>query len=517
MLQHIVYICGATQFDLARHALERMRASEVGEAGAHRACYILTHKLLGSLKLQVNVLSDLDIIGSHLRENPVDLLIYDERGEGAVPALRAIQRIRADVQALADSWGPDFNFPMSRVVAILGEKGKSRRVFELGRMNVRDVCTDPKSLSALLLWLKDVLWHGILREQKIGVTLGGGGIEGFLYEIGVLAALEGAFEEGTSLRKCDVISGVSSGAIAGALFASKIPIHEVIKSLRKRSGMLPPLTSSTIFDLAATDISKRFLKQGIAWKGLDPKRWIDMTLKSVPTGFFKGERMEEYIRTALEVGGHKDSFDDIEPELLIGATNADSFEHVTFGCAPHDKVAISEAIRASVALPPVFLPKKIGKHWYIDGQVTKSCDLDMVVERGCRLVVVVNPLKPFASHIPGMAEEEGGLFSTIQTIKALVSTRFEQTLKSSAERYPDVDFIVFEPDEECAELMAGSPMRYRIRTQLIRMAFSHTLRKLRERHHVYAVKFGKYGLNLRSAAELKKLESDYAEIFESTT
>jgi predicted acylesterase/phospholipase RssA len=515
MRQHILYVSGEAQQEMAKIALTRLKAIEVPSTSPLRPAFELKHPLLGNMVLQVNLLSELDAITAHLRQNPVDLLIYDERGSGGVPALKALTKIRSDVQQLAELWGPDFLFPMSRVVAILDEKGKSRRVFELGRLNVRDVILAPRNLGQILLWLKDVLWHGIIREQKVGIALGGGGIEGFLYQIGVLHALDQAIETGTSLRQCQVISGVSSGAIAGAMFASNLPIIEVIKSIKRKSDLLPPLTSSTIFDLATTEISRRVIKQSVSWKGLDPRKWINDTMRSVPTGFFKGDRLEEYFRTAIEAVGQEDRFGSTATELLIGATDHDTYEHITLGQPPWDKIRISEAIRASCALPPIFLPKQINGRWFIDGQVTRSCNLSMVVEKGCRLVIVINPLKPFTSHVPGVADEEGGLFTVIQTIKALVSTRFDQVLRHASESYPDVDFIVFEPDAECAEIMAGSPMKYRIRTKLIRLAYHATMRKLRERHHVYSAKFAKYGIKMRSVEALKELENHYDQLIES--
>ncbi len=81
------------------------------------------------------------------------------------------------------------------------------------------------------------------------------------------------------------------------------------------------------------------------------------------------------------------------------------------------------------------------------------------------------------------------------------------------EQWPDVDFMVFQPNEECAELMAGSPMRAKIRTQLVEMAYRSTLSQLRERHHIYAAMLNKYGFKLASSEELKSLETEGSHIF----
>ena len=63
--------------------------------------------------------------------------------------------------------------------------------------------------------------------------------------------------------------------------------------------------------------------------------------------------------------------------------------------------------------------------------------------------------------------------------------------------------------------MAGSPMKFRIRTQLIELAYRATLRRLRERHHVYKMILSRYGFILADSEELLKLEKTNAEVFES--
>ena len=135
-----------------------------------------------------------------------------------------------------------------------------------------------------------------------------------------------------------------------------------------------------------------------------------------------------------------------------------------------------------------------------------------MVDEGARLVFIIDPLKPFKSTTAGIADQRGGFYSIVQMIKALVSTRFEASLKAISERYPDVDFLVFQPDEECAKLMSGSPLRTRFRVEIIESAFCGTLRKLRERHHVYDAKMNRYGFQLHSEEKLREIEGSYSDI-----
>ena len=81
--------------------------------------------------------------------------------------------------------------------------------------------------------------------------------------------------------------------------------------------------------------------------------------------------------------------------------------------------------------------------------------------------------------------------------------------------HPDVDFMVFQPDEDCAKLMSGSPLRAKFRTEIIEAAYRGTLRKLRERHRVYSTIMGRYGFYLRDEEELRGLEGRYNEILDT--
>jgi predicted acylesterase/phospholipase RssA len=300
-----------------------------------------------------------------------------------------------------------------------------------------------------------------------------------------------------------------------ALLAKNVPTIELIKAMHGKSDVIEPFTSSTIFDLAGAGIITRLLRESFTFSGIDPTRWISQTLKAIPTGFFKGEALRKYIRHCLEASGTSDSFKNQDTELFIGSTDMDTFEHVVFGRPPWDNIAISEAIYASCALPLVFEPAQLNGRWFVDGQITKTCNLELVVERNCKLIFIIDPLKPLGTMIPGSVDKKGGYYALVQTIKALVYTRFHSVLSHLTERYPDTDFIVFQPDEEVAQLMAGSPMRYRIRTQVIHMAYKQTIRQLRERHKVYTAKLLKYGMHLASLEKIKDIERDDGAIFNS--
>ncbi len=505
MLHHLLVVASEEQLAKTKLAVKRLAATPATTTAPEGETYLITHHVLQGVRLEVTLISNMDAITPHLRRHPVDLLLYDER-TGGIEAQEALKKISKDVASFAALWGPDFLFPMSRVVAILShDDNEARRAFELGRFNVRDVCVAPKNTAQILRWLVRILAHDMIRNNNVGMALSGGGLEGFLYQIGALHALNKAIS-GRSLSSINSFSGISSGSICAALLAGEVPTSEVIRALHGKSDVLDPMVGSILFDLASSEITKRIMKASFSWAGTDPAKWGRKVLQAIPTGFFKGEALKEYIRKAMAAYGQSDAFDALNTELFIGATDQDSFEHVTFGLPPWLDVSITDALRASCALPPFFTPTQINGRHFIDGQVTKTCNLELLVERQCRLVFIIDPMKPLATTVPGSVDKHGGVYAVLQTVKALVHTRFHQTLTHLTERFPEVDFIVFQPDEECAHLMAGSPMRYRIRTNIVSASFRHTLRQLRERRPIYAAKLERFGFNVASSEQLLQLE-----------
>ncbi len=513
MRQHLLYVMSPSRHPDIASAMERLGANKIDD-NAIAITYELEHRLLKGISLRIYLLSDLDGVTPFLRHHPVDLLIYDERGQDGVDAMKAMFQIARDVQSLAQLWGPDFHFPMSRIVTVLKDTPDvDHRIFALGRLNVRDVIIGPAKTSIMLRWLHDVLYAGVLRHEKVGIALSGGAIEGLLFQMGTVFALKHAFH-GRTIGSCDVISGVSSGSIVGSILANGLEIEDLIRGTLDMKSDYPAFKLSTIFDLAGFDIVKRLFNTSLRMRKVKPAQWLQSTLETIPTGFFKGEKLESYLHELFAEYGHGDKFDQLATKLYIGATDQDTFDHVTLGKAPFDRIPISAAVRASCSLPPLFTPKSIQDRYYIDGQVTKSCNLESVVEDGASLVFVIDPMKPFRSNTAGNSDLKGGYYSLLQMIKGLVSTRFETNFRAVSEQYPDVDFIVFQPDEECARMMAGSPLKPRLRPEMIEVAFQNTLRRLRERHRVYAAKAIRFGFELKSVEELRKLESGYQKLLQ---
>jgi predicted acylesterase/phospholipase RssA len=226
----------------------------------------------------------------------------------------------------------------------------------------------------------------------------------------------------------------------------------------------------------------------------------------VPVGFFRGDRLKEFVEEQLRRVGVDDNLATLKKELYVSVTDQDTGEHVVFGEEPWKDVKASQAVRASTALPPFYLPENVNGHWFTDGQLTSSSDFMTAIQKGARLVVLVDPMVPYTSQEPGSVLKHGGYFTTVQAIKMLVHTRAESFLKHAMDMHPDVDFVVFRPTDEVMTAMAGSPMRYRIRTELTELGYNVTLRQLVENYETLSRRFAKHGLKVKSLDDLKNLE-----------
>ncbi|MFK7872677.1 MAG: patatin-like phospholipase family protein [Oligoflexales bacterium] len=506
MRRYILYVGSEEQLQLTRASLSRLGAHPHQDSEVKNDGFQLKHKQLPNLELIIHLHNENSSISAHLQKNPIDLMIYDERK--GFEAIQALHKIRDDILNLSRLWGPDFQLPMGRILAILEDTPDSaHRSFVLGRDHVRDVIAGPKSMTPILLWIARIFQNDLKPEEnKVGLALSGGGVEGFLFQVGCLYALSQSLKERSITHQIDFSSGMSAGSILTTLLGAGLPIEEVVKSIRGQPSLLPPLRGKDLYDIAGKNIAKHVFKNTFGRQSLQLSQWPNKAFQSIPTGLFEGNVIRKYIQQTLQKLGCEDSFHLLKNPCFVGATDHDTFEHTVFGLDPWMDVPVSEAVRASCAIPPFFTPVSLGGRFFIDGQITKTCNLELLVRQGCRLILIVDPVQPYTHIEAGTTERQGGGFSLIQTIKTLIYTRFQQTLIHLTERYPDVDFVVFQPWEECAELMSGSPMKYRLQQKLVDFAYQGTLRRLRERHHVYHEKFSKYSFSLIDQQSLLETE-----------
>jgi predicted acylesterase/phospholipase RssA len=368
-----------------------------------------------------------------------------------------------------------------RTLALLPDDPKAiASAFEVGRLGIGGYELLPTTAAVFFEAVTGVVEQRA-EVGKTAICLAGGGIEGLIYEMGVLSALDTALE-GRSILDFDIFCGISAGAILSCTLANGVPPEEFIKAFEKDSSAIAPIDQGVIFDFDYREYLSRVahmvsgvgrLKKGLA--GL-----MALSLRSIPVGFFAGDRIYQHVVSELKRAGRTADFRKLKKELYIGATDQDTAEHIVFGDRGWDDVPIPDAVRASMALVPFYSPKWIRGRWFVDGSYTRTSELDVAVQKGAKLVIIIDPLVPVRSTVSGYVKAKGGVFGGIQGLKSLVHTRFSEGMLRALELYPDVDFYIFKPEQDDMRLMSGSPLKYNFRMEIQRLAYLRTLERIQE-------------------------------------
>ncbi|MCD6499717.1 MAG: patatin-like phospholipase family protein [Deltaproteobacteria bacterium] len=395
------------------------------------------------------------------------------------------------------------------VVLLPDSECRVAMAFEMGRLGVGSYQLRPSDPDAFF----EGLWRVVERRIQVGkiaLCLAGGGVEGLIFEMGVLQALDVALD-GRGVLDFDIYCGISAGAILAATLVNGVPPDEFSRAFQRDSTAVAPVDQSVIFDFDFKEYLSRLghFVYGLSRLKKGPAGAMSLYLRSVPVGFFAGVGIEKHIRKELSRAGRTSDFRQLDKELYIGATDQDSWEHIVFGDKGWDDVPIHEAVRASMALSPFYSPKWIRGRWFVDGSFTRTSELDVAVSKGATLVIIADPLVPIRSTVSGYVKAKGGVFSSIQGLKALVHTRFSEGMGRALEQYPAVDFFVFKPEQDDMRLMSGSPLKYHYRMEIERIAFQRTLERLFEEFPRYHGEWQRHGLILnydRIEQELTKLK-----------
>jgi len=192
------------------------------------------------------------------------------------------------------------------------------------------------------------------KDPKIGLALGGGGAKGLAH----ILALQVFDQLGLRPHR---IAGTSIGAIFGALYASGMSAREVEEGVRA-------------VVISEGDSFRAAIEQRKPFKAI---KLFDLNFGS--RAIFKGDKFIEFL---FEMIGVSD-FSELQIPLRVVATD--------FWTA--EKVVISEgdlmqAVRASMALPGVFLPVEKDGRVLIDGGAVDPLPYDLLDD--CDLLVAVD-------------------------------------------------------------------------------------------------------------------------------
>jgi NTE family protein len=353
-------------------------------------------------------------------------------------------------------------------------------------------------------------------QGKIGLAIAGGGPIGGMYELGALRAMDNAIE-GLDLTRLDAYVGVSSGAFMAAGLANRLSTEEICRIFITGNSAEIKFRPEIFLQPAFTEYLKRATSiPGIFfewWRDLltDPTRShlsdvIGRFSSAIPTGLFNNQEIETFLSKIFNARGRSNDFRKLDRKLSVVAVDLDSGEAVRFGGAGWDDVPISQAVQASAALPGLYSPVDIRGRHFVDGALRRTMHASVVLEQGIDLLIGINPFVPFnassaKSPPDGMNKlSDGGLPVVLsQTFRTLLQSRMQVGLAKYAQQYPDVDQIVFEPNDDDGEMFFTNVFSFDSRQRVCEHAYQTTLNDLRRRKAELNPLLNKHGLNLRDS------------------
>src|SRR5688572_29499199 len=224
-----------------------------------------------------------------------------------------------------------------------------------------------RSLAAALALLG--LLCGIARAQeppsaatarpKISLVLAGGGAKGAAH-IGVLRVLD-------ELRiPVDCVVGTSMGALVGATFATGMPPADIQREV------LAIDWERTVGGQGRRD--RMPIKRKLATMAYTLPLEVGMNRSGIrmPSGLIVTQEIEQFIRTLVAPFRYTSDFDELPIPFRAVATDMVAGEVVVI-----DNGDLSEAMRASMALPGVFAPVPLDGKVLSDGGMMRNLPVDI--------------------------------------------------------------------------------------------------------------------------------------------
>lgn len=225
--------------------------------------------------------------------------------------------------------------------------------------------------------------------MRRALVLGGGGITGVAWELGLLAALHAG---GVPVADVDLVVGTSAGSVVGAQLTSGVPLDRLVER-----QLEPPEASMELY----TEIDVQAL--GGAWmasaqQARDPEDFrARMGAAALAADTVPERERIEVIRSRLP------SADWPAVRLLITAVDTSTGKLVVFD--RDAGVPLPLAVAASCAVPLVWPPVTIDGRRYMDGGIRSVTNADLAAVHDAVLVlapILWNDLGPL---IPGLDSE----------------------------------------------------------------------------------------------------------------
>jgi NTE family protein len=292
------------------------------------------------------------------------------------------------------------------------------------------------------------------------LVLGGGGVLGEAWMMGVLAGIEDG--AGFDLRDCESFVGTSAGAIVAAhLVAGRSPRRPAAVGTDIQVSDAQPVRGLAVAALGAARRAGSFalaassafapLALGVAAPGGALVR--SLLLRGLPRPPDTLAQLKEQIeRSGARFDGR----------LRVTAVDRKSGRRVVFGSPGAPRATVAEAVEASCTVPWLFAPVTIDGRDYVDGGVWSPTNLDAAPAGRDTHVLCLNPTASLApSH-------------TLLTVMRNVA-RSAVSIESLALRRRGAAVRSVAPNAECAAAMGANFMDQEPRSRVLAAGYRQGL------------------------------------------
>jgi NTE family protein len=299
-----------------------------------------------------------------------------------------------------------------------------------------------------------------VRSRPDVLVLGGGGVLGEAWMMGVLAGIEDA--AGIDMRDCESFVGTSAGSIVAAhLVAGNAPRRpssvgteiELSSSSPVRGLAVAAVAAARRAGQAALAASATFapLALGVAAPGGALVRAL--LLRGLP----RPPDTLSQLRAQIERSAAR-----FDGRLRVTAVDRGSGRRVVFGSPGAPLATVGEAVEASCTVPWLFAPVRIGGREYVDGGVWSPTNLDAAPAGRDTHVLCLNPTASLATR------------HTMLTVMRNVA-RSAVSIESLALRRRGARVRTIAPNAECAAAMGSNFMDQEPRTRVLAAGYRQGL------------------------------------------
>jgi NTE family protein len=236
--------------------------------------------------------------------------------------------------------------------------------------------------------------------KRTALVLGGGGITGIAWEIGILVGLADA---GIDLTGADLVVGTSAGSVVGAQVTSGAELPAMYER------QLEPPTAEKVARMA------RSLLAQYGWAMVRSRRNDVEFRRRVGTIALAAEKagLTPSEQERLDViGSRLVSTTWPDRPLVLTAVDAETGEFRTFD--RDSGVPLLSAVAASCAVPGVYPPVSVDGRRYIDGGMRSAANADLA--QGYERLVVLAPIPRGIGPIAGVDAQVTGMVSRVAVV-----------------------------------------------------------------------------------------------------